>query len=465
MKLTLISPFFNRNFGLTKQKIFAFPPLNLPIVASLTPPEVDVEIVDENVEHWDYDEKMADLVGITAMTAQAPRAYEIATEMRKRGAKVILGGIHPTALPEEAARFGDAVVVGEAEATWSRVLDDFCHNRLEKIYTHKERPSLVNLPFPRRDLLSTNGYMFKNTIQVFRGCKFNCSFCSVSRFFGRSYRMRPIDDVVEEIRQLRGNSAKSQFFGFLDDNIVGEQSYSVELFRRLVPLKIRWAGQATLDVVDMPGVVPLMAKSGCRGLFIGLESSNPSSLKEAKKKWLHPEQFREKIKVLHDYGIMVEGAFIFGFDSDEDAVFEQTVEFADRIGIDAAQFTILTPLPGTELFSRLESEGRIVVTDWSKYGTDEVVYKPKRIKPEKLLEGYEWAWREFYSRSDIAKRVLKAYKRWTTMVPLLIFQLQYRTLMRHRETISRKLRSQLAAATEGASAFQYNPAQTHVKKL
>jgi radical SAM superfamily enzyme YgiQ (UPF0313 family) len=465
MKLTLISPFFNREFGLTKQKIFAFPPLNLPIVASLTPRNVEVEIVDENVEHWDYDDKMADLVGITAMTAQAPRAYEIATEMRKRGAKVVMGGIHTTALPEEAARFADSVVVGEAEATWGSVLDDFQKGKLKKIYRHEERPSLVNLPFPRRDLLSSNGYMFKNTIQVFRGCKFNCSFCSVSRFFGRSYRMRPVEDVVEEISQLRGRSAKDRFFGFLDDNIVGEKSYSIELFRRLVPLKILWVGQATLDVVNMPGVVPLMEKSGCRGLFIGLESSNAASLTEARKKWLRPEEFREKIKLLHDHGMMVEGAFIFGFDSDDESVFEQTVEFADKIGIDAAQFTILTPLPGTDLFSKLEREGRIVVQDWSKYGTDEVVYRPRKIRPERLQEGYLWAWREFYSRKNIAKRVLRAYRRWKTMLPLLIFQLQYRHLMHHREEISNRLRSQLTAATEAASALQYHSAETLAKKF
>ncbi|UCF77995.1 MAG: B12-binding domain-containing radical SAM protein [Candidatus Eiseniibacteriota bacterium] len=465
MKLTLISPSFNRDYGLTKQRIFAFPPLNLPIVASLTPSEVDVEIVDENVEHWDYDEKMGDIVGITAMTAQAPRAYEIATEMRKRGAKVVLGGIHPTALPDEAARFADAVVVGEAESLWKSVFEDFRRGQLKRIYRNSDRPSLASLPLARRDLLSDKGYLFKNTIQVFRGCKFNCSFCSVSRFFGRSYRMRPVEDVVDEIRQLRGNSMRDRFFGFLDDNIVGESSYSTELFQRLVPLNILWVAQATLDVVSMPGMVPLMAKSGCRGLFIGLESSNPSSLTEAKKKWLRPEQFREKIKLLHDHGIMVEGAFIFGFDSDDETVFEQTLEFADKIGIDAAQFTILTPLPGTELFSKLENEGRIAVQDWSKYGANEVVYWPKKIRPEKLLEGYEWAWREFYSRWNISKRVLRSYKRWKSMVPLLLFQLQYRHLMRHRERISKKIRDQLLATAEGVSAFQCHRERSLVKKM
>jgi radical SAM superfamily enzyme YgiQ (UPF0313 family) len=452
MKLTLISPLFNRDYGLTKQKIFAFPPLNLPIVASLTPPEVDVEIVDENIEHWDYDKKMGDLVGITAMTAQAPRAYEIAGEMKKRGAKVVLGGIHPTALPDEAALYSDSVIVGEAETIWPRVLDDFCKNRLQKIYRQDGRPSLANMPIPRRDLLSDSGYLFKNTIQVFRGCKFNCSFCSVSRFFGRSYRMRPIPEVIAEIELLRGNSAAKRFFGFLDDNIVGDENYSEQLFQKLIPLHIIWAGQATLDVVDMPGMVPLMAKSGCRGLFIGLESSNPLSLKEAKKKWLRPEEFRAKIDYLHDHGIMVEGAFIVGFDSDEESVFEESVEFADTIGVDAAQFSILTPFPGTELFSKLDGEGRILVHDWSKYGVDEVVYQPKKITPEKLQEGYHWAWREFYSRKKIAKRVLRAYKMWKSLLPLLIFQLQYRTLIRNREEIRKKLRVPLVATPEPSAA-------------
>ena len=452
MKLTLISPIFNREYGVTKQKIFAFPPLNLPIVASLTPPDVDVEIVDENIEHWDYDKKMGDLVGITAMTAQAPRAYEIATEMRKRGAKVAIGGIHPTALPEEASQYADAVIVGEAETIWPRVIDDFRKNSLQKIYRNGSRPSLVNMPIPRRELLDKKGYLFRNTMQVFRGCKFNCSFCSVSRFFGRSYRMRPLDEVIKEIEFLRGNSGWSRFFGFLDDNVVGDEDYSVELFRRLIPLRIMWAGQATLDVVDMPGMVPLMEKSGCKALFIGLESSNPCSLKEAKKKWLRPEGFRAKIDYLHDHGIMVEGAFIVGFDSDEESVFEETVEFADKIGVDAAQFSILTPFPGTELFSKLESEGRIFDRDWSKYGVDEVVYRPKKISPDKLQEGYHWAWREFYSRRKIAKRVLRAYKKWKGMLPLLIFQLQYRTLIRHREEIRRRLKAPLLVKPELGSA-------------
>jgi len=452
MKLTLISPIFNRNYGLTTQKIFAFPPLNLPIVAALTPRDVEIEIVDENIEHWNYDEKMGDLVGITAMTAQAPRAYEIATEMRKRGAKVAIGGIHPTALPEEAARYADAVIVGEAETIWPRVMEDFRKNRLQKTYTQNGRPSLVNMPIPRRELLEGKGYLFTNTIQVFRGCKFNCSFCSVSRFFGRSYRMRPVEEVVKEIEHLRGNSMKKRFFGFLDDNIVGDEDYSRELFEKLIPLNIIWAGQATLDVVDMPGMVPLMAKSGCKALFIGLESSNPDALKEAKKKWLRPEGFRSKIDYLHDHGIMVEGAFIVGFDSDEESVFEETVEFADKIAVDAAQFSILTPFPGTELFSKLESEGRIFDRDWSKYGVDEVVYHPKRITPEKLQEGYHWAWREFYSRKKIAKRVLRTYRKWKSMLPLLIFQLQYRNLISHREEIRKRLKSKLVLTPEASSA-------------
>jgi radical SAM superfamily enzyme YgiQ (UPF0313 family) len=251
--------------------------------------------------------------------------------------------------------------------------------------------------------------------------------------------MRPLDEVVAEIELLKSNTRGMCFLGFLDDNIVGEERYSTELFRRLIPLKVIWAGQASLDVVDMPGMLPLMRKSGCRALFIGFESSNPDSLKEAKKKWLRPDEFRNKVKMLHDHGIMVEGAFIVGFDSDEHTVFEETVEFADRIGVDAAQFSILTPFPGTDHYQRLESEGRIFDRDWSKYGVDEVVYQPKRMSPERLQEGYHWAWREFYSRRKIAKRVLRAYQNWKSMIPLLVFQAQYRTLMRHREAIRRKL--------------------------
>lgn len=440
MNVSLISPFFNNVYGRTQEKALVFPPLNLPIVASLTPADVDVRIVDENVEELEYDRVASDLVGITAMTAQATRAYEIADELRKRGSKVVLGGIHPSVMPHEAAAHADAVVIGEAEMLWPKVVDDLRNGGLKPFYRNRTRPSLSGLPALRRDLLRTDKYIIDNTIQIVRGCNFRCSFCSVSKLFGTRCRFRPVDDVIEEVARLRGDGLRSRFFGFVDDNIVADPTSSTELFRRLKHMNILWAGQAPLEVADRPEILRLMGESGCKGLFVGLESTSPEALAECKKGWLKPQSFKEKVARFHDHGIAVHGAFIFGFDSDDESVFERTVKFADSIKIDSAQFSILTPFPGTVLRSQLESQGRILSSDWEKYGLDEVVFRPQRMSTECLQEGYHWAWREFYNLRRIGMRTLGAYRRRIPMIPLLFFQLQYRKLMRHREKIREQVK-------------------------
>jgi radical SAM superfamily enzyme YgiQ (UPF0313 family) len=438
MDLTLISPFFNNVYGRTQEKALVFPPLNLPIVASLTPDDINVRILDENIEDLDYDQATADLVGITAMTAQATRAYEIADELRTRGSKVVLGGMHPSVMPEEAAGHADAVVVGEAEGVWPEVIDDFRNGKLRQFYRSETRPSLSGLPLARRDLLRQKDYIVDNTIQVVRGCNFRCNFCSVSKVFGERCRFRPLDEVIQEVERLRGDRFRSRFFGFVDDNILANPNGSTELFRRLEPLDIIWAGQAPLSLTDDPETLRLMAESGCKALFVGLESTSPEALRECKKSWLKPQDFKEKIARFHEYGIVIHGAFIFGFDADDESVFERTVEFADSIKIDSAQFAILTPFPGTDLRARLEAEGRIISSNWEEYGLDEVVFRPKRMSPERLQEGYHWAWREFYNLRRIGKRTLAAHRYRPSMIPLLVFQLQYRKLIRHREKIRKR---------------------------
>jgi radical SAM superfamily enzyme YgiQ (UPF0313 family) len=436
VNIALISPFFNNAYGRTEQKALVFPPLNLPIVASLTPVDMDILIFDENIEYLDYDRAVADLVGITAMTAQAPRAYEIADELRRRGSKVVLGGIHPSLMPEEAAAHADAVVVGEAENLWPRVVDDLRNGGLKRFYRDQRRPSLTGLPLARRDLLKKEEYIIDNTIQFIRGCNFRCDFCSVNKIFGERCRFRPVDEVIREIKLLRGDRLRSRVIGFLDDNIAASPAVSTELFKRLKPLDIIWAGQAPLSLADQPKTLRAMAESGCKALFVGLESISADALLKCNKNWLDPRHYKQKVARFHDHGIAIHGAFIFGFDTDDESVFERTVKFADSIKIDSAQFSILTPFPGTPLRTRLEGEGRIISSDWAMYGLGNVVFRPRRMSPECLQEGYQWVCREFYSLRRIAARTLASYRRAWTMIPLLGFQLQCRNLIRHRQEVA-----------------------------
>jgi len=436
-KLLLISPFFSDRVKKPTEKPFLIPPLNLPIVASLTPQDYEVVLVDENIEDTDFEQDV-DLVGITAMTAQAPRAYRIADTWRKRGVRVVMGGIHPTAVPEEAAQHSDAVVIGEVENIWAQVIKDAETNGLKKFYRSVERPCLKELPYPRLDLLRSDRYIVCNVIQVFRGCPFNCRFCSVTNFFGNTYRYKPVDDVVREVQLRVGDTRKSRFFGFVDDNIGGLPSYAKELFTRLIPFHIIWGGQASLTIARDRELMRIFERSGCKALFIGLESASQAALHESNKNFLKVSQFKEAIKIIHDHGIGVEGAFIFGFDDDDHGVFERTVEFADRIGVDAAQFGILTPFPGTAVWEKMVQEHRIISDDWARYTIGHVVFDPKKMSPERLQEGADWAWREFYSLRKIGKRFIRSLNYGLKLaVPILIFQFAYRSLLKTRENSSK----------------------------
>ncbi len=436
-KLLLISPFFSERVDKPTEKPFLFPSLNLPIVASLTPENYEVELADENIETIDFS-KNADLVGITCMTAQAPRAYAIADKWRAQGTKVVLGGIHPSAVPHEAAEHADAVVIGEAENVWGRVIRDLENHRLKRFYCSPKEPALENLPHPRLDLLKPNRYIIDNVIQIFRGCPFNCRFCSVTKFFGNTYRYKPVEDIVKEVELRVGSTLKSRFFGFLDDNIGGLPSYSKELFRKLIPFNIIWASQASLTIAKDRKLLRIFERSGCKALFIGLESVSQAALQESNKGFLKVPQFKEAIKIIHDHGISVEGAFIFGFDDDDPGVFEKTVEFADRVGVDAVQFGILTPFPGTAVWEKLSRENRFICTDWSKYTIGHVVFQPKRMSPERLQEGSDWAWREFYSLRGIAGRFMRSFH-WgfKSAIPILIFQFAYRSILKTRKNSSK----------------------------
>jgi radical SAM superfamily enzyme YgiQ (UPF0313 family) len=400
-------------------RAFQVPPLALGVLASLTPDDIEIDLVDENLRQVDFT-RMPDLVAITSLTASAPRAYEIADKYRLAGAKVVIGGIHASALPLEAIQHADCVVLGEAEGVWARLLEDFQAGKLKKFYKGK-KPDPAHISVPKRDIFEKQGYFLKSTVQTSRGCPFGCDFCSVQKFFGNKCRMRPATSVVEEIRQLA-----TRFVAFVDDNIAGSYPYARELFSSLAPLKVRWICQAPITIGKDPEFLKLMYKAGCRGVFIGIESIMPDCLKEVSKSFNVVGKFGEYIKRIHDAGISIEGAFIFGFDHDDKSVFERTLDFITRTKIDFAQFGILTPFPGTNLQKRLKRQDRILSEDWRRYDIAHTVFKPAAMSVEDLDEGRRWIEDEFYSFTGTLKRVLGLGKRVRYLVPMLILNTSYR---------------------------------------
>jgi len=405
MKLTLIMPKWQT--GLWNIRIWRIPPLGLALLAALTPEEFDIELIDENVEKINFHE--TDVVGISVMTPIANRAYEIADKYRAMGAKVILGGIHASMLPEEAIKHADSVVIGEADDIWPNVMDDFKQGKLKRFYRAKKFPDLSKLPFSRKDLLKRNKYFyFLDSIQTSRGCPFGCDFCSVSEFNGRIVRHRPVEHIIEEIKNSK--SLLKRYVFFADDNIAGDFSYAKKLFEELIPLNIKWVGASSLPIAKNEKLLKLAAESGCKGLFIGFESLSQNALKEVHKAY-KVEEYERLIKKIHDHGIIIQGAFIFGFDNDDKTVFKKTVDFCYRNDIEIAQFTTLTPLPGTKLFNRLQKEKRIFTYNWDFYDTLHAVFKPKNLTPQELQNGVIRAYQELYSTKSIFKRiVLRAFK-------------------------------------------------------
>lgn len=407
MNIRLIYPSVRR-FGpaaprRNQSRAHRYPGMGLAMVAALTPPGFPVSIMDDERETIGHDRR-ADLVGISLLTSNANRGYRIARKYREKGVPVVLGGIHVTACPEEALREADAIVIGEAEDTWPRLLEDFEAGRLQRVYRSSNDASLAGLPFPRRDLLAKGEYLTVNTVQATRGCPFNCEFCSITALLGHRTRCRPVEEVVEEVKSLEGG-----VFVLNDDNVAQENDYFKSLFERLIPLKKTWAGNASWNVSRDGEIMDLMARSGCTGVFIGFESIEPQrGLGKAIRSDSRTTLYKEAVRKLHARGISVIGGFIFGFDNDDASVFPRTLAFAHDSRIDAAQINILVPYPGTPLHARLEKEGRIVERDWNRYLTCNVCFEPRGISREALLEHYLWVRERFSTYPRIGLRVLRA---------------------------------------------------------
>jgi radical SAM superfamily enzyme YgiQ (UPF0313 family) len=376
-------------------------PATLAVLAALVPTELKAEVrtfdlvrqnIPDDLHRWD-------LVGISAITCGAPFAYQLADSLRSRGVTVVLGGAHPTALPEEAITHADAVVVGYGERTWPRLMRDFTEGRLQPLYRDFGDPFTSSVPFMDRSQLKGKGYFFDRVVEFSRGCPNGCAFCCVAGMNDGRVHCRDRREIMEEL------SAVGRSVLFLDSNFTGNPDSVRPLWEDLRNARIRWYCAVSLSFAANPDLVELAAACGCRGVLIGFESINESSLRSSRKSFNHPREYAEAVARLHRHGIPVLGCFVFGLDGDDAAVFERTVDFVRRAKIDLVRYAVATPFPGTPLYEHLQREGRLISRNWEDYDTEHVVFRPLRMTPEQLFEGHRWAYRETYRLSRILSRI------------------------------------------------------------
>ena len=397
MKILLIAPV--KDVSLKTVEMIRFPMISLLYIAAATPERHEVAILEEETETLDY-EADCDLVGITCMTATAPRAYAISAEFRKRGKTVILGGIHPTVLPDEAKMHCDSVVTGEAVPVWAQLLEDFENGYLREIYAGGASAAIDEYPLPRRDLIKPGTVLGLEPIVTSCGCPYSCEFCSVWKFYGRRIRHVSIENVLKDI-----HNSKTSRFMFLDDNIVGDPPYAKALFEALKGEKIKWVGQASISFSKNEELLRLARDSGCKGLFFGVESVSEEKIKRMGKGMKTQSATIDAIKRIMGHGIFFHASLVFGFDDDDESVFDETLEFLQKTKIPSATFNILTPYPGTDLFEQFQAQNRLITEDWKYYDHCTVTYQPKLMTVDRLNEGYKYVRTNYYSLGSIIRRL------------------------------------------------------------
>jgi len=407
MKILLIKPTrLDENKQPIKYRKALLPPLPLAILDRLTPEQHQVKIVDDIVEDIDYS-RSYDLVGISAMTVQAERAYQVADRFREIGVKVIMGGIHPSVLPHEAIKHADSVVIGEAEELWGQILADFENNSYKEFYQDTSRPGLQKSIIPKWDNVNMKIYVKqigrkRPPIPIFttRGCPFTCSYCTVTGIFGKTFRTKPISNVLDEIDNINNKN-----YLFADDNIAGDFDYSRELFKALIPKKISWLSQISTTVLKSPDLIDLAGKSGCELLLFGTESINKNSLKSVNKGFNNPEDYEELFARTRKAGIIPCPTIMFGFDEDSLDQFRLSIEFLEKNKLETAMFAILTPFPGTKVYREMKEAGRIMTYNWSMYDFGHVVFHPKNFTAHELKTHFWKTYRRLLSFKNMTKRL------------------------------------------------------------
>ncbi|HOZ55959.1 MAG TPA: radical SAM protein [bacterium] len=394
MKILLIAPLVDINYGNVKE--LTIPALGLYMLQGLTPPQHQVKIVEEEMEDLNLDEE-CDLVGISCMTCTAPRSYELAKEFKKRGRTVVMGGVHPTIMPDEVLQHADSIIIGEAEGVWRQLLVDFAQGKLQRKY-HQSEPDLSEfIPIDFHNM-KTGGFKYIPLITT-RGCPFNCDFCSIAGNYGKKIRHIPVNNILRYIKE-----SEIKYVFFQDDNIIADPVYAKELFRAITPLRVKWAAQASISIANDPELLELASTSGCKGLFIGIETISELKLKSLQKQASNLDDMADMIKKIRRARIHIYASMVVGFDFDTKETLDKTVDFLIKNWVSAATFNILTPYPNTKLFLDLKKEGRLLTTNWKYYGHNTAVFQPKNMTPRELQYGTLAARKKFYSRASIIKR-------------------------------------------------------------
>lgn len=405
MKIAITSPAgaMHRYTGSFKKAIH-YAPLTMTTIAGLLSEigENDVRIYDETIEKIPA-ELDADVVFMTAITGTAPRVYAYADKYRSEGKTVILGGVHPTLLPEEAAQHADAVITGFAEGAIGELISDLKRKELKRFYHGKLNE---NGPFGpvMRSLIQKGKYITSSSLEASRGCSNECTFCAVNALHSRNVYKKPIPDIIREIERIN-----TKIILFIDVNLIAHRDFAIKLFKALVPLKKWWFGLTTADVVNDRELFDIMVKSGCKGLLVGFESVATSSLGAMNKYRNENVDYFEMMKKMHDAGIMINGTFCFGSDEDTIDIFDRTVEMVEKLKIDLPRYSVLTPFPKTPLYAQLEAQNRIFDRHWAMYDVEHVVFEPKNMTVNQLNDGLIRAWRDTYSLSHIKNRILRPH--------------------------------------------------------
>lgn len=406
----------------------------MPTLAALVPAEIEAEIkvIDEMVEPIDFS-LTPDLVGITAITGTATRAYELAKIFRDKGAVIVLGGVHPSLNTEEALQHADVVVKGYAEETWPELLEDFKKGTLKRLYASGLSFDKNKIKSPNRSYIKKERYFGANSVEISRGCPNDCEFC-ISHKFHNNYITRNFEDVRKEIELIKG-----KLIFFLDPNLIGDKEYAKYFFKELVKFNKWWVGCASLDIVEDDELLDIIARSGCKGLLMGFESINPVALSLCDKKTNFNKEYRSVVKKLHRKGIMVQGCFVFGFDCDTTSVFKETADFIISSGIDLPQISIFTPFPGTPVYNKLREENRILTTNWELYNGQNVVFKPAQMEVKELEEGVNYVRNTCYSLPALLKRM--TYRPLWVKPLILLSYLGFKRYQNNIERINAKIKN------------------------